>query len=71
MNKSVILDAKNFYLELNAKIYKNDPPINNSLLHIIIRSDDFAGIMDMDVGIKDIEDFVKNIHIMNTKVIGR
>lgn len=65
-----VLNAKDFKLEMSAKIYKKDPKINNTLLHINVHSSDFSGAMDMEVGINDLKTFINDIHMMNTKLKG-
>ncbi len=70
MNKSVVLDSGNFKLEMSAEIYKNDPAVNNVILHVMVCSDGFVGTMDMDVGINNLNQFVKQIHSMNEVIKG-
>ena len=70
MNKSVVLDSGNFKLEMSAEIYKNDPAVNNVILHVTVNSDGFTGVMDMDVGANTLNEFVEQIHSMNVKMKG-
>lgn len=65
-----MIDTKDFKLAFNAQIYKNDPVVNNVILHVVVNSDGFAGSMDMDVGVINLKDFINQIHSMNKKIKG-
>lgn len=70
MNKLLVIDSNNFKMALNAQIYKNDPVVNNVILNVTVNSDGFTGIMDMDVGVITLNEFVEQIHSMNVKMKG-
>lgn len=69
-DKTITLDAGNFKLSMGAKVFFNDPPVNNTLLFVSIYSDGFSGNMTMDVGSSDVESFTKQLTAMNDVVKG-
>jgi len=68
---SMIFDAGDFHIELRAKIYKDDPVVNNVAMYVAVESNGFAGTMEMDVGSNDLEDFIRDVLIMNKDLKGK
>ena len=60
-SNTIKLEAKDFTLDMHAKVYKGDPVINNVLLTVKVVSNDFSGAMEMEVGSLGLEEFVQNL----------
>lgn len=69
-NKLAVLDAESFKIGLSARIYKDNPSMNNVLLTTKIVSDGFSGIQDLEVGSKDLDKFIAKLTEMNSKLKG-
>lgn len=63
-SNTIKLEAKDFTLDMHAKVYKDDPIINNVLLTVRVVSYDFSGAMQMDVGSLDLDEFVRKLTMM-------
>ncbi|MBO4635865.1 MAG: hypothetical protein J5685_01845 [Clostridiales bacterium] len=66
----VRLATEDFELEMRAKVYENDPVINNVLLWVKVRSGGFSGTMEMDVGSIGLEQFIRQMCSMNSSMKG-
>ena len=63
-SNTIKLEAKDFTLDMHAKVYESDPIINNVLLTVKVVSDDFSGAMEMDVGAPTLDEFVLKLTLM-------
>jgi hypothetical protein len=66
----IIFEAGDFSLEMQATTYKNDPEFLNTNLWVAVACGSFAGAMTMDVGTMELEDFVRNMVLMNKDMKG-
>ena len=67
----MVFDTGDFHLELRAKIYKEDPVVNNVSMFVKVESSGFAGTMEMDVGSVDLDSFIQDILNMNKYLKGK
>ena len=68
---SMVFDTGGFHLELRAKIYKEDPVVNNVSMFVKVESSGFAGTMEMDVGSVDLDSFIQDVLNMNNYLKGK
>ena len=69
-SNTIRLEAKDFTLEMHAKVYKDDPVVNNVQLTIKVVSYDFSGAMEMNVGSLDLDEFVRKLTMMYKTLMG-
>ncbi len=69
-NNTARLAAEGFKIEMNARIYKNDPVINNVLLWVKVESGCFSGSMEMNVGSVALEEFLRQMRSMYVSLKG-
>ena len=63
-SNTIKLETKDFTLDMHAKVYKDDPIINNVLLTVKVVSKGFSGAMEMNVGSLELDEFVRKLTMM-------